>query len=392
MPKPRIVILLSRFPYPLEKGDKLRAYHQIKYLAVQFDICLIALSTIQVKAEDIKILEPFCTAIHILQLSKSKCAIRAGLALFSNTPFQVAYYYQQSIQQKISKIVEAYQPSLVYVQLARIAKYAANLNCKKVLDFQDAFSINYQRSSVHAKFPYQNIYQTEAKRILQFEKNIAAQFDAVTIISESDRQALDIKDIVVVPNGVDVNYFSPKDKQKKYDLVFIGNLGYMPNVLAVELIVKEIMPILIAKNNAIQLLIAGANPSAQMMAYSNNNIAVKAWVPDIRDAYADAKIFIAPLHTGAGLQNKLLEAMSMQMPCITTSICNNALHAIENKEILTANTTHEFVEKINTLLQNTELQTQLGSNARQMIIRKFDWASANSILIDLLTSVINKQK
>jgi glycosyltransferase involved in cell wall biosynthesis len=158
------------------------------------------------------------------------------------------------------------------------------------------------------------------------------------------------------------------------------------------LIVKEIMPILIAKNNAIQLLIAGANPSAQMMAYSNNNIAVKAWVPDIRDAYADAKIFIAPLHTGAGLQNKLLEAMSMQMPCITTSICNNALHAIENKEILTANTTHEFVEKINTLLQNTELQTQLGSNARQMIIRKFDWASANSILIDLLTSVINKQK
>jgi glycosyltransferase involved in cell wall biosynthesis len=80
------------------------------------------------------------------------------------------------------------------------------------------------------------------------------------------------------------------------------------------------------------------------------------------------------------------------MPCITTSICNNALHAIENEEILTANTTHEFVEKINTLLQNTELQTQLGSNARQMIIRKFDWASANSILIDLLTSVINKQK
>ena len=195
-----------------------------------------------------------------------------------------------------------------------------------------------------------------------------------------------------MPNGVDVNYFSPKAKQKKYDLVFIGNLGYMPNVLAVELIVKEIMPILIAKNNAIQLLIAGANPSAQMMAYSNNNIAVKAWVPDIRDAYADAKIFIAPLHTGAGLQNKLLEAMSMQMPCITTSICNNALHAIENEEILTANTTHEFVEKINTLLQNTELQTQLGSNARQMIIRKFDWASANSILIDLLTSVINKQK
>jgi polysaccharide biosynthesis protein PslH len=390
MSKSRIVILLSRFPYPLEKGDKLRAFHQIKSLSADFDICLICISTFIVDKKHLDQVQQYCSQIHILQLSKWKAFCNAGFCLLGKNPLQVGYYYQRHLQKKIDVIALNFNAELVYVQLARMANYAIHLPYKKVLDFQDAFSLNYARSALVAKFPFNKIYKLEGKRMMHFEKKILPRFDASTIISESDKISIGDIHIHVIRNGVDSIYFSPMYKPKIYDILFVGNLGYLPNVLAVETIVQDIYPQLFAINSNIKILIAGANPSDKIINFANNNITVQAWLPDIRDAYAQAKIFVAPLHTGAGLQNKLLEAMSMQLPCITTSICNSALHATPNEDIMIANTTDDFVKEIIELLQNERKQMQIGNQARQTILQQFEWASANKLLQNLLTSVINK--
>jgi polysaccharide biosynthesis protein PslH len=390
MHKPRIVILLSRFPYPLEKGDKLRAYHQIKSLSESFDICLITISTFTIQQKDREQMQVFCSQIHVLQLQKWKAVCNTGLALLGKLPLQVAYYYQFNLQNQINAIVAKCNPEIVYVQLARMAKYAIDLPFEKVLDFQDAFSLNYARSALAASFPFNFIYQLEGRRMKNFEKKVLPLFDATTIISESDKISVGDIDITVVRNGVDSKYFSPIITPKIYDILFVGNLGYLPNVLAVETIVNDIFPKLFEINKSIKILIAGANPSDKIKNYANHNITIQAWMPDIRDAYSQAKIFVAPLHTGAGLQNKLLEAMSMQLPCITTSICNSSLHASPNIEVIIANKTDEFVASILQLLKNNNEQLQIGTTARNMILQKYDWVSANMILQNLLTSVINK--
>jgi polysaccharide biosynthesis protein PslH len=389
MHKPRIVILLSRFPFPLEKGDKLRAYHQIKFLSQHFDICLIALSNQQTEENYLLELKPFCHQIHLLQLSKFKSICNAGLALFSKTPFQVAYFYQSKVQQKITTIIEDFNPQIIYTQLARMAKYTFALQHKKVLDYQDAFSLNYSRSAAFASFPFNILYNLEAKRIAYFEQSISKKFDATTIISAIDAKALNVKS-VVVKNGVDTDYFGANDNPIIFDILFVGNLGYLPNVLAVEFIVQKIYPLLLVHHPQCKLLIAGANPSAKIMAYANANITIQAWLPDIRDAYQQAKIFIAPLFTGAGLQNKLLEAMSMQLPCITTPICNSSLNAVDGQQILIANSAEEFVQEINLLLNNENLRLQLGLQGRQMILQNYNWTSENTILLQLLTSVMQQ--
>jgi polysaccharide biosynthesis protein PslH len=390
MPKPRIVILLSRFPYPLEKGDKLRAYHQIKSLSESFDICLITISTFTIPQKDRQQMQVFCSQIHVLQLQKWKAVCNAGLALLGKLPLQVAYYYQSNLQNQINAIVAKCNPEIVYVQLARMAKYAIDLPFEKVLDFQDAFSLNYARSALVASFPFNFIYQLEGRRMKNFEKKLLPLFNATTIISESDKISVGDIFINVIRNGVDSQYFSPIQKPKIFDILFVGNLGYLPNVLAVETIVNDIFPKLFAIHKNIKILIAGANPSNKIINYANDNITILPWMPDIRDAYAQAKIFVAPLHTGAGLQNKLLEAMSMQLPCITTTICNSALHASPNQDIFIANNTQEFVDSIMKLLHDSDLQMQIGKTARKMILQKYDWVSANTILLNLLTSVINK--
>jgi polysaccharide biosynthesis protein PslH len=390
MPKPKITILLSRFPYPLEKGDKLRAYHQIKSLSTDFDICLICISTFTVHQKHINPLQQYCAEIHILQLSKWRAFCNAGFSLLGKNPLQVGYYYQQHLQKQINAITQNFKTELIYVQLARMANYAIHLPYKKVLDFQDAFSLNYARSALVAKFPFNIIYKLEGKRMMHFEKKMLPLFNASTIISESDKISIGDINVKVIRNGVDSIYFSPIQKSKVYDILFVGNLGYLPNVLAVETIVQDIFPKLFAINKSIRILVAGANPSDKIKNFANNNISVQAWLPDIRDAYAQAKIFVAPLHTGAGLQNKLLEAMSMELPCITTSICNSALQAIPNQDIFIANNTQEFVDSIIKLLQDSDLQMQTGKTAREMILQKYDWVSANTILQNILTSVINK--
>jgi len=107
-------------------------------------------------------------------------------------------------------------------------------------------------------------------------------------------------------------------------------------------------------------------------------------MPDIRTAYQSARIFIAPLFSGAGMQNKILEAMSMQVPCITTSIVNASINANVGQELLIANSATEFIDSITSLLHDTSLQQQLAQNGRLFVEQKFRWDMANQSLLSIL--------
>jgi polysaccharide biosynthesis protein PslH len=388
MLKPKIVILLSRFPYPLEKGDKLRAYNQIIGLQHFFEIHLIAISNHDIQQTYLQALEPFVKTITILHQPIWKSYGNAAIGLFGKNPLQVAYYYQNNTLQKLNAIIETIQPQIIYTQLARMAKYVLKFSCKKVLDFQDAFSLNYSRSSKQKNIFFKYLFQLEASRMKLWEKKLVSLFDATTIISAADKNYIADNSIHIIRNGVDHRFFKYANQPKNYDIVFVGNLGYDPNILAVEFIVHQLLPELLKTNATIQILIAGANPSNKIKNYQNKNITIQYWLPDIRDAYAAAKIFVAPLFTGAGLQNKLLEAMSMEMPCITTTVCNAALQANPNVEILIADTVKDVVNQINLLLCNEEKYQLLSKNGRKLVETHFDWQSANINLANLLLSII----
>jgi glycosyltransferase involved in cell wall biosynthesis len=220
----------------------------------------------------------------------------------------------------------------------------------------------------------------------QFETSMLQWFDTTTIISEHDKSNLASQPntTIVISNGVDLDYFQPQSITKTVDLLFLGNLSYQPNRAAVDFLIQHIMPALIKIRPTIKLNIAGAAMAEELKKYESSNIHLSGWHDDIRVAYASATLFVAPLFTGAGLQNKLLEAMSMKLPSITTSIVNASLHATENKEVIIANTTEEFVSKIIQLLDNPEQQIQLASQAYEFVSKKYGWDQSNQQLVDLL--------
>ncbi|MBM77400.1 MAG: hypothetical protein CL846_02860 [Crocinitomicaceae bacterium] len=384
-----IVFITSRFPYPLNKGDKLRAYHQIKELSINHNIHLISLSDKKISKIQLLELEKFCSKVDVFYLSKIRIFFNLLRGIFNNKPFQVNYFFSYSIKNKIISIINNNNPDHIFCQLIRCAWYLKDdFKHSKTLDYMDALSKGMERrvaGSGWKKF----IFKIEHERLKQFENLSYEFFDNHTIISKTDREYIPHeknREIKVIPNGIDTDFFSLLEKDIKYDLVFVGNLSYAPNIDAVEYIANRLLNKLKRIKPEIKILISGSNPSNKILKYSSNHITIQGWIPDIRKAYNQGKIFIAPLRIGSGLQNKLLEAMSLKMPCITTKLANMALEAKHEKELYIANNDEEFVEIIEKLLLNQDLMNQIGENARFFVKSNFDWKKSTNNLAKNFTA------
>ena len=385
----KLLILTSRFPYPLEKGDKLRAYHQIVALAKHHSLILVSLSDQAVSSEALAQLKPHCDNIYLFRLGKLAIGWHLLRALFSSRPFQVAYFYRKSIHAKLHKILEKEAPDLAYCQLIRMADYCKDFPIPVSLDYMDAFSLGLQRRYQKETGLKKQVVGWEAERVASYEKRIQKHFVSQCIISEADKQhlALPKPDLVeVIPNGIDAHYFQQDVSQAPvYDCVFVGNLGYFPNREACIYLAKEVMPLL---SENLRLLLAGANADRQVKALGGaSQTSVWGWVEDIRTAYGSGKIFVAPLFSGSGQQNKILEAMAMELPVITTPLVNKAIGAEPGKEILLAGSPAEFAQHITRLLENEEEAKEMGKAARQFVERNYAWEKVGRALNELLSSV-----
>lgn len=384
-PKPKLLVLLSRIPYPLDKGDKLRAYHQIKDLNDTYEVILCCLSTNKIDSKTEVKLKEICSDLNIIPLNYLGILWRLTLAIFNDKPFQVAYFFSKKAQRELDQIIEKHLPKRFFCQLIRVAEYAKKYSVfSKTLDYMDALSIGMERRSKKAPFYLKHIVSAEAKRLRRYEEKMFQYFEKKVIISQADKEHLthsNATEISVIPNGIDCAYFKSENRKKKVDILFTGNMGYLPNVESAQYLVKNILPLLETK---VKVQICGKSPSHKVRSLAAKNVEVTGWVEDIRVAYDESKIFVAPLMLGSGLQNKLLEAMAMGLPCITTPLANNALGAIPNEEILIASNEAEFKNQIERLLSEGELYEKLSKSGHAFVTRNFNWQACNKKLIEVI--------
>ena len=384
----KIAVVTSRFPYPLEKGDKLRLYFQIKYLSQHHEIILISLGEEPVSEASLQHIQSFCKSVHLFPIQKNKARINAIKAFFQTTPLEVGYFFNKKIKTQIEEIIHAEKPDHIYCQLIRMSEYVRQLPYPKTLDYMDAFSLGMNRRAENSSWLLRYLFKKDALRIADYEAEVFSNFQNHTIISLQDRNHLSFlqkEKIHVLPNGVDTDFFKPQSQiEQKYDLAFIGNMGYYPNVQAAIFLGKKILPKLLSKNKNLQLLIAGARPDVTVKNLASQNITISGWVEDIRTAYASSKIFIAPIFHGRGQQNKILEAMAMGIPCITSDQVNKAIGAIPEKSILIANDVESCQEQISLLLENESLREELSKKGLHFIQKNFSWEKYGQQLEEIL--------
>lgn len=386
----KIFVLLSRFPYPLEKGDKLRVFHQIKELSKNHEIVLCTLSDEPVSKNSYEVLKQYCSKIEVIRLYKIQIFFNLLIKLlFSKESLQVSYFYNKSAQKKINKLIEETKPDHIYCQLIRVTEYVRHSKLPKTLDYMDALSRGMERRIEESPFYLKPFLKIETERLKRYEHFIFNDFNHLTIISNQDKELIvNIKNdsIVVVQNGVDYSMFRHRTAQKEFDIIFTGNMGYPPNVIGAVYLVKEIMPLVWAINPAIKVAIVGANPDSKVLALKSEKVVVTGWVENMSDYYAKSKVFIAPMQIGTGLQNKLLEAMAMKLPCVTSRLANNALGAEDNKSALIGETPNEYAQHIASLLDNEELYSLISEQGYIFVKENYTWEGTTKILEKLITT------
>ncbi len=386
----KLLIFASRFSWPLDKGDKLRMYHQIKYLSTIHDVYFLALSDTKVHDNDRKELLKFCKEVYVFKLSKPLIFFGLLRAFFRAQPLQVGYFYSKRIANDVNKTIFRIKPDYIYGQLVRVAEYIKNSDIHKCLDLQDALSAGLKRRYNSSNIFLKPLLKLEYKRMLEYEAAMKNHFDSLTIITETDRQLLpvQIREIVnIIPNGVDFSFFDSEkiNVKSKFDIVFTGNMNYPPNIKASQFLVKEIMPIVWKSSPNSKVLIAGSSPHSTVKSLMSELVEVSGWIDDIRVAYKSAKVFVAPMQIGTGLQNKLLEAMAMGLPCVTSDLANNALQAVDGEHIFVApkDSAAIFAMKIIDLLSDTSLANRISFNGNMFVKHNYDWQNAVSKLNSL---------
>lgn len=388
----KLLVALTRFPWPLEKGDKLRAYYQLQGLAQQHEVHLVCLNEAPVEAEALAALS-FCASIEVIRLRKWQVALNLLVGLFDKRPFQVHYFRSSRMRRALAAHIARLQVDAVFVQLIRLGMNLPEASgAGWLLDYQDTFSIGMRQRIAQTGWLMRPLVRMEARRLAAYEQAIADRFHQLAVISERDRDGLPAAlhtRVHIIPNGVGEAFFESLPPQPKdFDLVFFGNMGYQPNVQSVRFLMEEVVPALKARGVHPRICLAGARPSAAVQAYASEQVTVTGMVPDLRSYILRSRLSIAPVISGQGLQNKLLESMALGMPTLTTPLSHAAVPAMAGEEIIVCADAEAFAVEIVRLLGDPAAADRIGQRGRAFVALHYRWSEMNRRLEQALTQAV----
>ncbi|RLC74407.1 MAG: hypothetical protein DRI61_16685 [Chloroflexi bacterium] len=392
-----ILFITPRFPYPFDRGDKIRPFYFAKTLSKKYNIYLASFLDKKDKAKIDDTLLKIFKEIEILPLHEIYSYSNMLWGLFSLRPLQVSYFQSREMEGMIKKIIRKKKIDVIYAFHIRITPYVKDIkSCYKILDYTDSVSLFIDRVRKKSNFFLKPVLFYEWLTVKRYETYISKYFDEYWFISEVDKNAvkgLDRAKTFIVPNGIDFQYFSHNDQIKKENaLIFVGYMS-VESVKAILYFYKKIWPEIKKEISDVKFYIVGANPPANIkkLAEIDKDIIVTGFVEDLRDYYAKASILVAPMVVVVGVQNKILEAMAMGLPVVTTSFGNEGINARHGEEIFIADKPEEFGKYVIDLLKNKKLREQIGKNARKFVIKNFSWEKVNE-RIEQICKKLNDKK
>jgi len=391
--KTPLLFLVHRIPFPPNKGDKIRSYHLLKFLAEQYDVYLGTFIDDVQDEQYRSVVAEFCQEVHIETIRPPLAKLKSLSGFIRNEALSIPYYASATMQDWVNKIVASKQIKKSLAFSSPMAQFLVNLDNldSRVMDFVDIDSDKWQQYCQTHKGIMSWIYAREARYLFAYEKQIAKQFTASLFVSEQEAQMFRTMNPEAadkthgLSNGVDIDYFNtryqsenPYNKNKKV-LVFTGAMDYWANCDAVIWFAQEIFPLLYNKDKSYQFYIVGSNPTEQVQALAAiEGVFVTGRVEDIRPYIQHALLCVAPLRIARGIQNKVLEAMAMGKAVIATM---NAMEGIELPEhnrdkkavALISDSVVQQFEDID-YLNNSGIRKRIELAASQWIIEHYSWS------------------
>lgn len=407
----RILFLAARFPAPARQGFQVRAYHQIRLLAPRHRITLVAFAAQapSERAADLQASEltRYCEEIATVPLARTEMLAGLARGLLGDRPLQTALYDTLAMRRTIAGLLAARRHDLVHVQLARMARHVETAPLPRVVDLIDALSLNMARRAERDPGPARFAAALEAKRLRRYERWLCRTFDHATVVSAVDRDAIgDFPNLSINPNGVAPNRVAPNDVapndvapngvelthfpgansgRDPNRIAFTGNLGYFPNVDAVEWFVREVLPRVRQARPQTTFVAAGTRPHRRVRALATDDgaVLVQGDVPDLGAVLAGAAVSVAPMQAGSGQPLKILEAMACGTPVVATPVAASSLAADPGRHLLIGHDAESFAGHVLRLLETPALAADLARAARGLVEECYTWERSVATLDDI---------
>jgi sugar transferase (PEP-CTERM/EpsH1 system associated) len=323
--------------------------------------------------------------VQTIKIRPILAKIRCLSGFFTDDPLTKQYFYSK----EISDIIRNTEFDLALIDCSSMASYVADVKKPRIIDYIDVDYDKWRMYSEIAHIPKSLIYHREYIKLKEFEESINLQFDHSIVVSENEKNLLPKKsNVTVMPNGIDFQKFPPAEEYVKNSIVFCGAMNYFANVDGVLYFHEQILPLIRNKVPDVQFTIAGMCPVKKIRKLASKDVIVTGYVPDIRSYVAHAAVCVVPLRIAKGIQNKVLEAMAMEVPMVATTAANRGIGARDKKEILLADSPADFARATLALLMNVGLRKEIATNAKQFVLKNFSWETHLRKLDDVIARVM----
>lgn len=381
------LLVLSRLPYPPIDGGKLKSYNLIRLLKRDYNIHVIIITDEKRNKAAETFLNGEATTYKIFYKSKLKCRLNILKYAFSSLPFQVGYFYFPAIKKYIQENYS--HVDLAISTLVRTAPYTIDFGRPAYLDMVDSLAISYERLSGRVdSILSQYLYLIESKRLFAYEKICIEKYRHTFFVNKVESEYWSqFGKTSWIPNGVNEILFKYSGFDPKYQnsIVFLGKMDYKPNSDAVLWFINKVLFLL---KDDIDFVIIGINPPKEIRRLANiyKNIKITGFLEDPYIIINSCLAVVAPMQTGAGIQNKILEALALEKIVVTTSLGGMPIVGARNKVHLIIEDSHlKMAAIINQIFDKTDKSfDDIGVNARLLMKEYYTWDNYYSRLKAIL--------
>lgn len=391
-----LLYLVHRLPFPPNKGDKVRSYHLLKHLTARHRVFLGTFVDDPDDDGHIDTVRKLCPDLHVARLRPFTAKLRSLSGLLTHEALGLRYYRNAGLHDWVKHTLADNQIDATVIFSSVMAQYmeprAGSANPPMLVDFVDVDSAKWTAYAANHRWPMSWLYQREGERLLAYERGVAARSLRSFFVTENEadlfrKMGPECADRVeAMSNGVDPDYFSPAPGRPspfradpsgatEIPVVFTGAMDYWPNIDAVSWFVSDMLPKLLLLWPQLRFYIVGRSPAAAVQALASDIVTVTGTVPDVRPYLQHAAVVVAPLRVARGIQNKVLEAMAMGRPVVTSDACAGAIDAPVGEALIAATTGDDFVREIDALLKAPVRASAMGMSGRNCVVNNYSWAA-----------------
>lgn len=386
-----ILYVCHRFPYPPNRGGKIRPFNMISHLQQSHEVTVASLARTDEEAEAGSGIAPHCRDYMVETISEPVAVGRMVARLPTPEPSSMGYFWSPRLARRIGERLAAEKFDFIFVHCSSVAQYVENVTgIPKMLDFGDMDSQKWLTYAKVRGWPLRWGYALEGHKLERAEKALARKFDFCSATTRAEYETLESYSTGTpadwFPNGVDLDFFAPSNEPYQPGTIcFIGRMDYYPNQQAMLDFCANALPLIRARRPDATLAIVGAKPSREIRALGEiEGVTVTGTVPDVRPYVTRSAVNVAPLSIARGTQNKILESMAMGVPVVSSVEAGKGIDAVAGEHFLAAATPGEFADAVVRLLDDDGERQRLARAGRARVEERHYWPNSMKKLDTLI--------